>query len=103
MSTSAETKFAPTTIKDMPDPGEGRFWYVVHNPASETKPVRLELRESTITPQPGKPVRIGFSRLLGKRSTIADEKQLAEAALDLLAIVGRVDEFVGVLNAKVTG
>jgi hypothetical protein len=99
-TTPTETKFAPTKIEGMPPAGPGRFWHAVHNPASETKPVRLELRESSLAE--GKPVRIGFSRLIGKRSTIADEKQLIEAAQDLLTIVGRVDEFVGVLNQEVT-
>ena len=100
IKTPTETTYARTKIETLPPAGEGRFWYVVHNPASEAKPLVLQLRQSTR--HPDQPVLISFSNLIGKISTIADEVQITTAAKELLARAGRADEFIGALNQEVT-
>lgn len=74
-----------------PDVPENRYWRVTHNPKSQAKPVRLELREYTTERKVE-----SFSRLIGFIDTIASRGQLLSDADTLLARVGDVDDLVGV-------
>jgi len=76
-------------------PGPGRLWSVVHQPSSQKTPVRLELREAAISEET-RPAPLSMTKLLGYANTVADAKALKTTAEEILARVGRVDEFVGV-------
>lgn len=84
-------------IEGLPTPPPGLFFYGRHNPSSEKQPLIIELHKSTLS---NGPIRMGFSRLLGHRKTVADEGAVIEAAKDLLAIAARVDEFVGIFGGE---
>lgn len=86
-----------TTIPDMPDAGEQRFWNAVHQPANTKQPLLLELREKT-TNSPK--IVVSFSRLITKQGTIADEKAIVETATEMLERAARVDEFAGIISTK---
>lgn len=77
--------------------GQRRFWEVKHQPAKQTKPLRLELRAWTVVPKAT--TSASFSVLIGFIDTIADELALVEAAKVLLTRVGEVDRFVGTHGA----
>lgn len=85
-------------LADEVDPGTNRVWVLTHQPAKQTKPVRLELREYTVEKRETTP--LSFTRLLGYIDTIADETEIVEAAKTLDTRVGRVDQFVGVYEKK---
>lgn len=76
---------------DFPNVGSERFFKVKHNPKNRTKPVTVELHESTIS---GRRVD-GFSRLLGSENTIATKADVLHVAKIIEARVGRIDEVVG--------
>ena len=84
-------------IDGMPDAGTGRFWHAVHQPKNTKLPMLLELREKT-TDSPR--VLLSFSRLISQLGTIADPKSIIATATEILERAGRVDDFVGVLEAS---
>lgn len=75
-------------------PGDNRLWHITHQPTKQTKPVRLELRQRTITKREAH-TPLSFTKLLGFIDTIADEKAIEDAAQELLVRAAQVDEFVG--------
>lgn len=83
-----------SSLPERPDAGPRRFWHGVHNPASESKPLIIELREQTTSNGAHLPK---FSRLIGKRSCIADEVAVVEAMRDILVVASHVDEYTGIL------
>lgn len=85
-----------STIKNLPDPGKGRFWHGVHAPNNVKFPMTLELRESRIADD--RPAKVNFSRVIAKQPVIADEKAIIQAADDILVRAARVDEFVGIIT-----
>lgn len=76
---------------DFPEVPESRYFDIRHNPKSVKTPVVIELREYVTERRSP-----GFSRLLGIEYTIADKKQLIEAAERLLVRVSRIDDVVGI-------
>lgn len=81
----------------MPNPGPERFWHAIHQPTNTKLPLLLELREK-MTNNPK--ILVKFSRLITKQGTIADEKAIIATADEMLERAARVDEFVGVIQAK---
>ncbi len=83
------------TRPDLPPAGgPGRFWNLVHDPKVKTKPMRVELRESTIELKGRAPV-LSMSRLLVADNSIADILQAKALCEELLIRVGQLDELVG--------
>lgn len=78
-----------------PDAGAGRFWRVVHNPKSATKPLLIELRslhEGARIPADGSK---GFSALIGQGTSIAQDGAITTEKERILLVAGRAMEFVG--------
>ena len=84
-----------STGLNLPSPGEGRFWNIVHQPRKKTAPLRIELREKVN--KQAQPV-VSLSKLISFEDTIASSEALAEAALKIIARAGQVDEYVGVYS-----
>ena len=82
-------------IKNLPDPGENRFWVGIHQPRNTKQPLLLQLREKLAA---GSKPNVSLSTLITQQGTIADEKAIVETAEQMLIRAGRVDQFVGVLN-----
>lgn len=76
----------------LPDPGEERFWRILHKPTNVKLPLKLELREYHVG---NRQKNTAFSDLVGTDNTTADETAIRNTADLILNRVGRVDEFVG--------
>lgn len=79
---------------NLPEAGEGRFWNITHQPNKKATPVRIELRQSAV-PSAKEPI-VSLSRIIGYQDTVADEGEIRTAALKVIALASRVDEFIGV-------
>ena len=79
---------------NLPSAGEGRFWSITHQPTKKATPLRIELRQSTIPSSKG-PL-LSLSKVIGYQDTVADDTAIHEAALRIMALASRVDEFVGI-------
>ena len=82
-----------STGLNLPSPGEGRFWNIVHQPRKKTAPLRIELREKVN--KQAQPV-VSLSKLISFEDTIAANDALEEAAKKVLARAGQVDIYLGV-------
>ena len=78
----------------LPEPGAHRFWYIKHQPQKKSAPLRIELREKTV--RSAKEPVPSLSRLIGFEDIVADETEIENGALRILAVAARVDEFIGV-------
>jgi hypothetical protein len=80
---------------DFPTTSPGRFWVISHNAKSETKPVRVELRQRLAGSQVD-----SLSTLVGFASTIADPDEIVKAANLVNIRAGRIDELVGTYQGR---
>lgn len=71
--------------------GPRRFFVVKHEAKNRTKPVRIELRESTVE---GRSV-ISLSTLLSFDNTVSDADEIYRVAEIIEARVGGIDKVVG--------
>lgn len=83
------------TPDEGPEAGERRFWRIIHNPKSSTKPLTIELRslfEGATIPTDGSK---GFSTLIGQGASPAQPGAVKTEKERILMVAARVDEFVG--------
>lgn len=73
----------------LPDAGEGRWWRIVPNPKSQSKPLALQLMESYT------PGRKAMSKVLNAEPTIAKQIALTDAAEQILIRIADYKRFLG--------
>lgn len=80
----------------LPDPGEGRFWVIEHQPHKKTMPLRIELRERTVKDHE-RNVK-SLSRLIGYGDSVADQDSVYSEAVKIIIRAGHSDRFIGTWN-----